>query len=381
MAKAKGIHVVGKGAHATITTTVKAVVAALRNMIAQKGKISIPVLSYVMVKDASIIGTDLDTTTIVPFEGKGKGSFLIPYKQTLDALAGEAGDLVLEFHDTIGEKSGGKEDGRRFVKLTVGAVEFEFATLSTANFPQVPKQADSTLVIDGPTLETMLARTDISISNEQSRYTLNATLLKASNGKVTMVATDGHRLSLVTGKGDGTMDDTLIAPAATRWLRKNCGGDVSIGVDENTHTIKTQNGTIIARKITGQFPKYEQVMPPNNKIVATFNSPEKFSDILKRVVKCSDERSGAVKLLAAESKTTLSASSTDRGSAKADIPCVTVGLPAHSAALQMWFNGEYILDFLKVIDEGQFTLALKDRESAGVFEVKDFKYIIMPMRI
>ena len=370
-----------KGIHAKITTTVKAFVAALKNTHVPR-KSTIPVLSYARVQDATLVGTDLDVTTIVPFEGKGKGDFLIPHKQTLDVLTGETGNLVLEFHDTIGNvKSGKAEEGRRFVKLTVGDINFEFESLSVANFPQIPKQADAVLTIDGAALKTMLERTDFAISNEESRYTLNATLLKASKGKVTMVATNGHRLSHVTGKGTGAIEDTLLLPTATRWVYKNCRGEVSIGLDENTHTIRTESGTILSKKVTGQFPNFEAVMPRGNTIITGFKSAKKFDNILKRIMKCSDERSGAIKLLAGETTTTISASSLERGSAKADVECNTLGLPGKGAALQMGFNGEYISDFLKVIPEGEFTLSLKDAQSAGMLQVDGFKYILMPMRI
>lgn len=379
MAKAK-VESIGKTVKAKkptnkITTTVAAFLAALKNTTAVEKKTSIPILQYARIKDTEVIGTDLDVTTIVPFEGTGTGDFLIPRRQVIDVLTGEKGTLTLEYF----EDKSNPNDVRHKVTMNIGPIEFKFDGMSVANFPQTPTPSAAMLTLDGALVKKAIERTAISISSEKSRYTLNATLLKSVGGSVIMVATDGHRLSHVT-VGEGTIKDSLILPAATKWLLNNCKGQVSIGFDEDLHTIRTESGTILSRKVTGQFPNYDAVMPRDNKVAVTFSSPKELAGLLKRVSKCADERSGAIKLAVTFGSVEISASSTERGSAKASLAVMTDGL-SPKGEIVMGFNSAYIEDFLKVIDEDVFTFRIKDAQSSGLIEVDNFNYIIMPMRI
>ena len=339
-------------------------------------KSPIPVLTCALVKSTTLIGTTLDDFTIVPFEGKGKGEFLVPHKKALDVLMGEKGPLTIECLETGSEKD---KNLARKVKFTVGAVELEFDTQSQANFPQIPEPGKTTLALDGETVKTLTDRTRFAVSAEASRYTLQATLVKVVNGKTVMVATDGHRLSYVTGPSEGKLKDTLIRPATMDWVRKNCSDKIAVGADENFITICTGNGTIIAKKQSGQFPNYEAVMPTKNGIALGFASADHFSNILKRIAKCADERSRAIRLKVTDDSVTISASSLENGSAKADVQCSISGLNGHP--VEIGFCADYILDFLNVVKKGEFKIALKDSQSAGLFEVDNFKHVVMPMRI
>lgn len=371
MAKDK-IKVLGK-----ITTTVESFVAALKNSYVEK-KPTIPVLTSVLVTKDSVIGTNLDLATILPFDGKGKGEFLLPHKQTLDILAGEHGPLTIECTVTLKDNA---KDVIRKAKLTVGTMEFELDSMDRGNFPEVPKPAEASLTVDGSALKTLIERTRISISKGIERYTLNGTLLKAASGTITMVATDGHRLSLATTEGKGKIDDTIVLKAATEWLYKNCQEEVSIGLDSSTQTFKVANGILVARKLTGQFPDYTKVMPTRNNIVARFTSTQEFINILKRVAKCADERSGCVRVSVAPASVTLSAERSERGSAKGAIQCSTTGIEANDANLNVGFNYGYIEDFLKVVNGSEFTFSFRDAQSAGLLQAPGIDYALMPMRI
>ena len=47
------------------------------------------------------------------------------------------------------------------------------------------------------TLSSLISKTIFAISAEESRFTLNGALLLLRGRKITMVATDGHRLAMV----------------------------------------------------------------------------------------------------------------------------------------------------------------------------------------
>ena len=75
----------------------------------------------------------------------------------------------------------------------------------------------------------------------------------------------------------------------------------------------------------------------------------------------------------------LSASSTENGSAKGKVDCITTGVDQHDFV--MGLNATYLEEFLAAIGKEPFTASFKKSQSAAMFEVPQFKYVVMPMRI
>ena len=359
----------------SITTTVEAFLGALKASYPPERKSTIPVLSYARLTDNAITTTDLDSTTVTKFDAKGKIDCLIPYRLALDVLKGESGALTvtpLEDH---------------WVLLKVGELEFKLQGMSAANFPAIPTPATTSLTLTGEVFTRMLTRTIFAISAEESRYTLNGALLLAdSTGAVTMVATDGHRLALVNEQGEGNLEKTLIPRKALDYLKTRISGKVEIGLYKpeghpGDTTFRTGNTILIARNLKGQFPNYEAVMPRDQKVTVQILDPVKFEDNLKRVAKCADERSGAIRLAFTDRGGVVSASSSERGEAQAPIACTVDGVT--SVGITMGFNAGFILDLLKVTKKEPLTLSLRDNQSAGMFTVGEgnYRYVIMPMRL
>ena len=358
-----------------ITTTVEAFVAALKCMRSEK-KGTLPVLMYVKFSGTTLTATDLVLWTIVPFEGKGKGEVLIPHKQALAVLQGEKGPLEIETIEPKKTKAFLKQPTPPTppVKIRVSGCEYTFDGMPLGNFPETPKSAESVLEIDGKAFRTMYERVRFTLCNDETRYALRGALLKASADKVVMVGTDGHRLSHVTNPGDYADFQTLIASTALDYLKTHLGESIKIGADNTHQTFRTGNVTLIARKLSGQFPDYEAVMRREDAIKVHVKVDTKISPTILRVAKCSDERSYCIKVHFGE-KSTISAESSSRGKATAPLPVVSDG------ELTIEWNATYILDFLKAIKDEPFTIDLKDNQSAAVFSVENFKHIVMPIRI
>jgi DNA polymerase-3 subunit beta len=359
----------------TITTTVEAFVAALKNTVTERGSVTIPILGYARVQNATVIGTTLDVFTIVKFEGKGQGDFLIHPRRAIDVLSGEKGPLVIEFHDT------NEPRGERKVKLKVGTLEFTLPTLAVENFPHMPEPIKTTLAIDGAALKTMIDRTRIAVSADESRYTINGTLLSTENGTVTMVATDGHRMSVVTAPGEGELENVILSKSTTEWLRNNCRGKVQIGRDTSGNIISTDTGIVISKTLSGQFPNYQAVIPTKSSVSVRFSSSKTAAAFLKRACKCASRESGTIKLFLEKGKqeVVILAESLERGSARVPVPAAIENM--QTTGMTIGFCGEFILDFLAVLPDQEFTLSLTKADMAGMFEVENFKYIVMPMRL
>jgi DNA polymerase-3 subunit beta len=90
------------------------------------------------------------------------------------------------------------------------------------------------------------------------------------------------------------------------------------------------------------------------------------------------EQSRAVSLAFEPGRLTVSTAGGDAGEATESLDAAYGGEP-----LRIGFNGNFLLDFLSVVRNGQVELALKDAESAAELRPVDqerYRYVIMPMR-
>jgi DNA polymerase-3 subunit beta len=240
-------------------------------------------------------------------------------------------------------------------------------------------------------LKTLIARTIFAISNEESRYTLNGALLVIKAESLAMVATDGHRLSYVEKpnevlEGISGEKRVLIPRKALQELQQLLANTeaekVEFADDEHTLFFRVGHRTLSTRRLSGQFPNFEAVMPRDNTKFAVVRSSE-LSAAIQRVAQFADERSGAIRMRLESNELKISANSTESGESED-----TIDTPYASDPIVVGFNSGYILDFLKAMDnQGEVRLEFKDTQSAGQMRPEDpdaeykYRYVLMPMRI
>jgi DNA polymerase-3 subunit beta len=350
-------------------------------------KTTIPILSNFLIEAdgecLKITATDLDQaiTTSAAAKVKKPGSCTIPARKLYDYIKllpdGDISIKLLENH---------------WVQIRSGRSNTKMVGMARANYPQVPEfPTIAATSIPSAALRTLIARTIFAISNEESRYTLNGALLVLKAESLAMVATDGHRLSFVekpneTLEGISGEKRVLIPRKALQELQQLLssteGDKIEFADDEHTLFFRIGHRTLSSRKLTGQFPNYEAVMPHDNTKSAVVRSTE-LSQAIQRVAQFADERSGAIRMKLEDNQLTVSANSTDSGESED-----TIDTPYSSDPITVGFNSSYILDFLKALDNsGEVRLEFKDAQSAGQMRPEDpdaeykYRYVLMPMRI
>jgi DNA polymerase III subunit beta len=352
-------------------------------------KTTIPILSNFLFEASgerlTITATDLDQSlrTSCPAKVKKAGACTVPARKLYDYIRllpeGEISIKLMDNH---------------WVQIRAGRSNTKMVGMARANFPQVPEFPTAGAVrIAAPALRSLISKTIFAISSEESRYTLNGALLVLKAESMAMVATDGHRLSHVERLGENLEGisgekKTLIPRKALGELQSllgNSSGDddfVDFADDETTLFFRLGGRVLTSRKLTGQFPNYEAVLPrDNNKFVIVRS--EDLMGALQRVAQFADERSGAIKLRLEQNELRISSSSTDAGESE-DI----IETPYSYDPLVVGFNSAYLIDFLKAIgNTGEVRLEFKDAQSAGQMRPEDanedqkYRYILMPMRI
>jgi DNA polymerase III subunit beta len=379
---------VAQGAGMEITVSRQDLVrelTATQNVVERKT--TIPILSNFLIEAEgdrlNITATDLDQAIRTSAEAKIKkpGACTIPARKLYDYIkllpGGDISIKLLENH---------------WVQIRSGRSNTKMVGMARANYPQVPEFPSIAVTsISVPALKTLIARTVFSISNEESRYTLNGALLVIKAESLAMVATDGHRLAYVekpneTLEGISGEKRVLIPRKALQELQQLLSATeaekVEFADDEHTLFFRVGHRTLSTRKLSGQFPNFEAVMPNDNTKFAVVRCSE-LSAAIERVAQFADERSGAIRLRLESNELKISASSTDSGESED-----TIDTPYSSEPIAVGFNSAYILDFLKAMgNEGEVRLEFKDSQSAGQMRPEDpdaefkYRYVLMPMRI
>ena len=159
-----------------------------------------------------------------------------------------------------------------WVQIRAGRSNTKMVGMARANFPQVPEfpTSSGSFRISVPSLKNMVSKTIFAISNEESRYTLNGALLVLKAESMAMVATDGHRLAHIEKLGESLEGisgekKTLIprkALSELSGLLSNTDAEtLDFADDDQTLFFKVGGRVLTSRKLTGQFPNYEAVLP------------------------------------------------------------------------------------------------------------------------
>jgi len=348
-------------------------------------KTTIPILSNVLLEAAgdrvTITATDLELgiRCSCPARVKKEGSGTVPARKLLDytRLLPE-GDVNMKFLEN------------QWATITCGRSRTRIAGMSRESFPELPQMPDAIAEIPVKVVAGMIARTSFAISMEESRFTLNGGLFLIQPEGLTMVTTDSHRLSFVQtplpeGVSGAKPFRTLIPrKAMTELVRlgdEAAEGKVVLSDDENHLFFYVGNRLLMTRKLTGNFPDYPRVLPKDHTLTAVMQR-EEIKSAIERVAQFADERSRAIRVQFSPGEVRIFSQSVETGESEESVPSQYDG-----PNLEIGFNAQYLLDFLRVVTQDQVAFHLKDQKSAGELRpagdgiADQYRYVVMPMRI
>jgi DNA polymerase III subunit beta len=349
-------------------------------------KNTIPILANVLIEakgnEVRMLATDLE----------------VALRSRCDAAVAKGGSLTLpakklyEIVKALPETDVRIQEDKNGVKVAADKFDSRMQTLPREDFPSLPETtgaASATLPRDA--LREMVAKTQFAITGEDTRYFLNGALFVLRADSMSLVATDGHRLALVTVRREGTdqavkavEEVKVILPKKTLLelgkLLSEGDGDIGYERGENHLFFAVGDRVLISRMIDGQFPAYERVIPKGNDKEIEFER-ERLTNAVKRVALLSNERSRAVKFEIDKGEVDVTSSSSEFGEAREQLTVDYQGAP-----FAISFNAQYVLDFLNVVETDVVSLSLKDEVSQAVMKPVgaqgyDYTYVIMPMRI
>ena len=343
-------------------------------------KTTIPVLGNVLIETdgdkIQLAATDLELglRCSCPAVVTKPGAGTIPAKRLLDyvRLLPEQ-DVDIKF----------SVQSNHWASLSCGKSKARIAGMSRESFPDLPLAAPIVVTLPIGILAGAIAKVIFAISKEETRFTLSGALLQIKDGTLTLVATDGHRMALITLPYDGDAALRVIMPLKAlvqlqAMAKDDPSATASFSEDENNLFFLVGTRMLLARKMSGSFPDFERVLPNGLSHVAVIER-DALKGAIERVAQFSDERSKAIRVNLAMGSI-IASSVTDLGDSEEAVDAAYTD----NDTIEIGFNSTYLLDFLRVAETTSVRLFLKDGITAGELRLLDgdgYRYVVMPIRL
>ena len=351
-------------------------------------KTTLPILTHVFLESKKesiqLTGTDLEIGIREELAAKVK------QEGKASVSAKKLYEIVRELPD---ERIHIQKRENQWIRLECGRSIFNLSGLDPDDFPALPTyQEEYFSQLSVPLLSEMIEKTVFAASSEESRYHLNGVLfLQKKQGGLDwlrMVATDGHRLSLIDREIQMVrgIEKGIIVPKKgilelKRIISDKEGEDVGIYFDPTHGFLKIGKSVIVIRLIEGEFPEYEQVIPKENDKKLTVDKT-RVHGCLRRVSTMTSERGEGIKLSIKDDLIEFSTFNQDFGDAREEVEVDYKG-----PSFEIGFNSRYLMEALNVMDTPDILIELRDEGSPAIIkpfsskETPDQLCIIMPMRI
>jgi len=345
---------------------------------------TIPILGNVLIQsvDDGVCVTATDQEVAVERRCtaavKRKGSLTTPARKLYEMVR-EFPEGEVRFHSLE----------NNWIEVACGRSRFRLVGMDPREFPAVPQpvegSAAESLRVPASALADMIERTVFAVSGDETRVNLHGIYLEGVDGeRLRLVATDGHRLAMITRPVEGTAPakGVILSRKAVQELRKALeedGEPVEFSVRGGMAHATRGPVRMSMRLVEGEFPDYHQVIPAKSERTASIEVGA-FLAALRRVSLVSSERTHGVKLQFETNRLELSSINPDIGEAAEEAECQFEG-----DMLSIGFNARYLIEALSLFPpDGRLDIGLNDDVSPGVVRLSsdpDYCYIVMPMRL
>ena len=279
-----------------------------------------------------------------------------------------------------------------WVEVTADRSRFKLAGIDAADFPDVHAPPEVAWVALGKgLLKDMVEKTAFSVSDDETRMNLNGVYLKVDPStegmaRMTMVSTDGHRLSKVELDAevqgyDGQARSAIIHKKGVQEVRRlldDATDTVEIGFAPRYILFRAGGTTFTVCQIEDAYPDYERVIPPSSPTRVEVPRT-RMMEAIRRIAILTSSKSNIVKAELSAGRLAFTTSNPDHGEGE-DI----IDISFEGEGMVVGYNYTYLLDVLGVLKGDTVVLECSDAFSPTVLSGASEPgalFVVMPMRI
>ncbi|MGA2051978.1 MAG: DNA polymerase III subunit beta [Opitutales bacterium] len=350
---------------------------------------TMPILSNVLLQaedDAIWLTTtnlDLGIRCRIKAEVGSPGALTLPVRKLAEIIKALP-NLEVSVESTPGHQA----------KISSGGSQFRIMGIGREEFPALPSFTDKH-AFDLPQAEVarMMKSVSYAQSSDENRYILNGVYFNFSDGKMSLVATDGRRLALVSREIQVTETNSgsLILPAKTvAELQRLLGQGETVKITFNDRQVafeiqigESASGTglvdniyLVSKIVEGNYPNYRQVIPKETEHRVKIER-ELLAECVQRAALVTSDKNNSVRLKVTKNLLEISAQSPEYGESHESMAIAYDG-----AEVQIAFNPVFLLDPLHALVQDEVFFEFKDELSPGIIKTLDsFLCVIMPLRL
>ncbi len=386
-----------------------------------------PILNHIClqtVDESRVLFKATDLDLLIESTGRAvvytPGSVALPGKKLLEIVS-KLPDELVTFKTNKDTFETSIQCGRTKISLT---------GLSTEDFPNLGDPISDGILMPADVVRKAIAQTSFAAAGFDTGSVIGGVYLSINDGHFECVATDGNRLAYRTdvlhisqiGKQSYSQTDanisgkdkpetksdtttaTLEKPLSFKAIvparasnevvaiidslynraKKTAGDniepakDIRLSINSGVVSFKTENNVLSSRIISGEFPAFKELFPPQYKYIATFGREELITS-LDRAAVMADERKHLIRLHFEGDTAQITANTPDFGGAQDE-----VSMKFEGQVLDVAVNARYLLDVLRCLSASQIQIEMTGAlQPLIVKEVgsENYKYLLMPVQL
>jgi DNA polymerase III subunit beta len=271
------------------------------------------------------------------------------------------------------------------LKIKCHSSEFVIVGQAAEEFPNIGEIKDNKkIIIDKEIFKEMIKKTSFSASLDESKGIIVGVLIEIEKDALNMVALDGFRMAvtkefMISEENKRIVISARILNEINKILAdEEKENEINLILDEKKAVIILPDTKIVLRLLDGEFIKYKDILPKENKCKIKIARTEFLDSIERASLLAKEGKNNLIKLSIVDSKMIITSRS-EEGNVREEIFLEKTG-----ENLDIGFNSKYLLDVLKVITEDEIYLEFNSSVSPCLIksvENDKFVYLILPVRI
>lgn len=264
--------------------------------------------------------------------------------------------------------------------------EFSIIGLSADEFPSIKniEENQEYITFDKTILKEMIRKTSFAASVDESKGVITGILIELLNDAINMVAIDGYRMAITREAMVNLEEKNVIISAKIMNEISKILSEAS--EEENVNLLLNDkkaifiigNVKVVLRLLDGEFIKYKDVLPKDNKIKVKVNRNDLMESIERASLLSKEGKNNLIKFAIKDTIVTITSKS-EEGNVREEVIINKEG-----EDLDIGFNAKYVLDVLKSIDDEDIYMFFNTSITPCLVEPVNgdsFEYLILPVRI
>lgn len=343
---------------------------------------TLPILNNILMRTQSdgiqVAATDREVSLTASYAAEimTPGDITVGARKLFEMVREIDGDLI---HVKVLENN--------WVNVTCGKTIYKMPGIPSEDFPEISNiEGSSSVPIRCEVLKDVFEKTFFAISQDEMRPNLNGVFLEVTDGTMMVVATDGHRLSLVKmplseqEKNDWGMKGVIIPRKGVAEIRKlvETGDSVEIGVADGVCVVKKQETVLRVSLINAEYPDYRRVIPREGGVEVRLDK-DQILHSLRRMSVMSTEKFSGVKMELYDQRMVLTSTNPDVGEAKDEID-VSYG----GERVEVGYSVRYLIDAIDPVDGEVVSFEMRGGDGPGVVRSAEndaYMCVVMPIKL